>query len=323
MAAALRDAGVPFESLETRRRAYGAERAAVRERLQRDRPDVVHTHGYRADVLHAPVARRQGIATVTTFHGFTGGDLKNRVFEFLQVRSARQTGCAVAVSRSIARRLARGGVEPGRIQCIPNARQPAPLLEREAARQRLGLRVKGSVFGWVGRMSPEKGADVLLNALARLPRESVTTVLLGDGPDVPLLQAKACELGLQQDVHFAGVVSGAAGYMTAFDALVLSSRTEGVPMVLVEAMQANVPIVTTRVGGVPDMLTDSEAFLVPAESPAALAEAMTDVLRRPAEAALRAARAARRAARDFGVATWVERYDRVYERAIRVGVATR
>ena len=90
-------------------RAYLRERAAIARLLREVRPDVVHTHGYRPDVLDAGVARGQGIAVVTTVHGFTGGGWKNRVYEWLQCRAFRRFDAVVAVSRPLVGLLERRG----------------------------------------------------------------------------------------------------------------------------------------------------------------------------------------------------------------------
>jgi glycosyltransferase involved in cell wall biosynthesis len=111
-------------------------------------------------------------------------------------------------------------------------------------------------------------------------------------------------------------VREAGRYFPAFDALVLSSRTEGVPMVVLEAMGARVPLVVTAVGGLPDVVSPREALLVPAERPLALAQAIRDVFTGRARAIERAEAAAERLAREFAERPWLESYDRVYHAAL-------
>lgn len=109
---------------------------------------------------------------------------------------------------------------------------------------------------------------------------------------------------------------GAERLFRAFDALVLSSRTEGTPIVLFEAMAAGVPIVATRVGGVPDMLSPREAELVPSGDPAALAAAIRGIHRDPGAAAAKARVARERLCREFQAEPWIERYEAVYRAAL-------
>src|SRR6267378_2082933 len=216
--APLQDAGVQTHAIVLPGRSYLRERAAIRGLCRRLGPDVVHTHGYRPDVLDAGVARRLGIPVVTTVHGFTGGGWKNRFYEWRQSRAFRRFDAVVAVSRPLAGRLERSGVSASRIHVVPNAWQPiVPALDRETARRALGLPPHSFVVGWVGRLSHEKGPDVLLEALA-----------------------------------------------------------------------AGVPVVATRVGGVPDVVSAAEALLVPSEDPGALAAEIRAVYRLPAAARARA-----------------------------------
>jgi glycosyltransferase involved in cell wall biosynthesis len=304
-------AGVDIHPLLLPPRAYALERRRIADLCRRLRPDVVHCHGYRVDVVDAPVPRRLGIPVVSTVHGFTGGDRKNRFFEWLQRRSLRRRDAVAAVSRPLLERLQRAGV--ARALLIPNAwdgRDPGR--DGEAARRALRLPPDAFVVGWVGRLSGEKGPDVLIDALALLPEHGIEAVLVGDGPERASLEARAATAGLVPRVRFLGRVDGAESLFPAFDALALSSRTEGTPMVLFEAMAAGTPIVAARVGGVPDVLADAEALLVPPEDPAALARALAEVRREPRRAAGRAAAARRRLIADFAPEPWLARYESLY-----------
>jgi len=309
----LADCGIATHALELPMRAYWRERRAVAALCRRIRPDVIHTHGYRPDVVDASVARKLGIPAVTTVHGFTGGGWKNRCYEWLQRRAFRRFGAVVAVSRPLVEGLARAGVPRARIHEVPNAwYETSPPLDRTAARIVLGLPQDGFVVGWVGRLSQEKGPDVLLDALLRVTDLPLVVSVVGSGSERLRLQARARARGLS-GIVWHGAVPDAGRLFRAFDVFVLSSRTEGTPIVLFEAMAAEVPVVATRVGGVPDILSPSEAALVPAADPAALAAELRAVYRDPGQAHERARRARGRLERDFSVAPWLARYERIYE----------
>jgi len=281
--------------------------------LRRAGADVLHTHGYRPDVVDGPLGRRLGIPAVTTVHGFTGGGLKSRLFEWLQVRAYRRFDGVVAVSAPIVERLVGAGVPAARVHCIRNAWVPGPpVVDRAQARERLGLPPDGLVVGWVGRLSREKAPDVLLEALGLLGAQAPLTVFVGDGREAAALKSRAAALALEGKVRWAGRVDGAARLLPAFDSFVLSSRTEGTPIVLFEAIAAGVPVVATRVGGVPDVVSDAEAVLVPSEDPAALATALRSVLADTGGSAVRAAAAQGRLARDFAEGPWLDRYEALY-----------
>lgn len=113
-------------------------------------------------------------------------------------------------------------------------------------------------------------------------------------------------------VNWHGAVPDAATVLTAFDSFVLSSRTEGTPIALFEAMYARVPIVTTRVGGVPDVVTPDHALLVPSERPDEIASALLEVDRNPGAASRRVEAAYSRLLGRFSPAAWLEEVDAVY-----------
>ena len=247
--------GVEVRKIRVPHRAYLRERRRMADVCRELNPDVLHTHGYRSDLLARGPAKRQGIATVTTVHGFTGNGWKNRFYEALQVQTFKKFDAVVAVSEPLRKGLVEAGVPSGRAWMIRNA--PVGLetpLTRTEARRVLGLPEDGPIVGWVGRLSPEKGPDVLLRAMTLIGVPQAHVSYLGDGPARVALEAQEREMVAQESldsdrVRFHGTVPNAGRLLKAFDVLVLSSRTEGTPMVLFEAMDAEVPVVTTRVGG--------------------------------------------------------------------------
>lgn len=296
------------------RRAYLTERGLVRELCRHFRPDVVHTHGFRPDVVDADVARRLGLPTVTTVHGPSRMGGKAHVYEFIQRKLLRRFDAVVAVSRPIAEGVRSDGVPENRIYIVPNAcPENIGRLDRRAARRALGLPGDGFVVGWVGRLISAKGADVFLKALAMLNDLPLLASVVGDGIERPGLEARARSIGLNGRVTFHGSVEHAAQLFPAFDLFVLSSRTEGTPITLLEAMAAEIPIVATRVGGVPDVVCESEAYLVPSEDPVALAGAIRMACDDPYGAKERAGRARGRLSSDFTIFNWLSRYEQIYQ----------
>jgi glycosyltransferase involved in cell wall biosynthesis len=320
LAAALAARGIEPVLLRIPPRGYLRERALLRGLLRRMRPEVLHTHGYRPDVLLSGVARREGIRVVTTVHGFTGGDWKNRLYERLQCRAFRRFDAVVAVSARLAEQLAAAGVPRRVIHSLPNAwGETSDPLPRPTARAALGLPETGFLVGWVGRVSREKGLDVAIEALSLASRSGETDVRLvvaGEGTERAALQARSASLGLGGRVRWLGTVRDAGRYFSAFDALLISSRTEGTPVVLFEAMAAGVPVVATRVGGIPEVVSDSEALLVPSEQPEALAAALHALRRDPGAARERALAAGARLRAEHGLEPWIDRYAEVYRQAL-------
>lgn len=297
-------------------RQYLAERRALRKALQDFGADLLHTHGYRPDVLSAPVARALGMPTVTTVHGFTGGGRKNRFYEWLQRRSYRRFDAVVAVSVKLERELLGRGVENRIIHCLPNAWAPTQqLLSRGEARRHLGLPASGYMIGWVGRLSPEKAPDVAVSALELLSKREphVSLSFVGTGSLKAELERRVSARRMEDRVRWHGVVPGAGRYLPAFDVLLISSWTEGTPMVLFEAMAAQVPIVTTAVGGIPNVVSEREAELVEPGDAEGMSCALLRSLRSTQDVRKRVAAARVRLENDFTVGPWVERYSEIYE----------
>jgi glycosyltransferase involved in cell wall biosynthesis len=163
-------------------------------------------------------------------------------------------------------------------------------------------------------MIPVKGGDVFLEALRHLPEPRPVAVMIGHGSEEDLLRRNVRAFGLSDSVRFYSQITDAGRYFSAFDVFVLSSRSEGLPLVLLEAMAAGVPIVATRVGGVPEAVTEREAVLVPSEDPSALAEGVIEALREGEATKQRVEAATARLDRSFSFEPWLDRYEEVYRR---------
>ena len=309
----LRQEGVLVEELRVPAKSYFAERRGIRALLRSAPPDVVHTHGYRCDLLDAGVARSLGIPIVSTMHGSSRLGGRSHLFEWLQLRAWRRFDAVVAVSRPLEAMLRDAGVARERIHVVANAWPGVePMSSRDEARRRLGIGTSEFVVGFVGRLIRAKGPDILLGALAALPEGPWRAVLVGDGNERPALDAMVAAQGHAARVSFTGHLDDATELYRAFDVFVLSSRTEGTPIALFEAMAASVPVIATRVGGVPDVVSGHEALLVPANDASAIADAIADVRRDGAAAGERARRARARVVSEFGATAWLRRHEELY-----------
>jgi glycosyltransferase involved in cell wall biosynthesis len=305
---------IGFTPLAVGARSYMREYQSLGTLVKQLRPGVVHTHGYRADVIAGAVARAYRVPTVSTVHGFTGGGIKIRLWERVQCFALRRADAVIAVSRPLVDRLVRAGVPRTRIHCVPNGFAPTEqMIARSDARLKLGIRADAIVVAWVGRLSWEKGADVMLRAIAEC-NPSWQLSIIGDGPERETLRAQAAALGITNRVTWHGLVPNAGSLLAAFDAYVLSSRTEGTPIALFEAMNAGVPVVATSVGGVPDVLGPAEGVLVPPEHPQMIAQALDEIAMRPSAATQRSLLARDKLAHSFGSASWLAAVDAIYDR---------
>jgi glycosyltransferase involved in cell wall biosynthesis len=187
------------------------------------------------------------------------------------LRRARHVFCPSAYLR----RLALGwGLDPERVSVLPNPAPDVPSLPpREELRAELGL--DGRLLAFAGRLGPQKSLDVALEALAALP--GVTLAIAGDGPDRASLERRARELGLEERARFLGSLprDRVLRLFRAADSALLSSSWENFPHAVVEALAVGTPVVSTAVGGVPEVVVDGEnGLLVPAGDLAALAAAV-------------------------------------------------
>jgi glycosyltransferase involved in cell wall biosynthesis len=221
----------------------------------------------------------------------------------------------IAVSAPLVEAMTARGVARSRIRLIPNAWRPgAAALTKSEARAILGIGPAARAIGWIGRISPEKGPDVALEAFAALDpvADGLELHIIGEGRLRGQLQARARELGIEGQVTWHGAIENAATVFSAFDLFVLSSRTEGTPMVLLEAISSGVPIVATSVGGVPDVVSEREAWLVPPELPETLSTAMREAIQRPEECLARTRRARYRLEQDYAFEPWIDKHVELY-----------
>lgn len=266
-------------------RVVGHVRAAIDLVL----PHVVLGHDYKADLVlsHAAKGSRgakgRAVARAALVHGYTAENRKIRFFEAWDRRCLRSADAVVAVTASVREALARSGVDPARIHAVENgidveAVACAASAARDELRAEWGLAPDEPCVLSLGRLSPEKGQHALVDAWIRLARPRGVLVLVGDGASRAGLE-RAARAARPGSVRFAGWRDDPWRCLGAADVLVLPSLREGLPLALLEAMAAGVPVVATRVGGMPEALDGGRAGrLVPPDDPPALAEALRATL---------------------------------------------
>ncbi|MHB8121127.1 MAG: glycosyltransferase family 4 protein [Desulfuromonadaceae bacterium] len=227
--------------------------------------DLVHTHGYLADLLGLPAARASGVPAVSTCHGFIPGGLKLSLYNRLDLLALGRFDRVIAVSDSIRRDWLKNCVPAERIKVIENATscrlpQAGPNKNstdaRESKRKMAGAGPGEILLGYSGRLSREKGIADLISAMKMLIESglSLKLVLLGDGAQRAELEELAAGSGVKEHVCFAGFQTDVESWLTAMDIFVFPSHSEGTPMALLEAMAAGVPCIATAVGGIPAVI---------------------------------------------------------------------
>ena len=278
--------------------------AAVRD-FARDRgADVLHGHGAKGGAfarLAAAAMRRRGASThcFYTPHGgslnYHPSTLKGRIYMALERRLAAMTSGLVfesAWSERIYR--AQEGDPACPVRVIPNGLLPADFGDHEPDADAADVL-------FVGELRQVKGIDLLLNALAELRKSGpVSAVIVGDGPDRDALLAQAAALGLSDCVSFPGAMPAAKAFRRG-RVLAIPSRAESFPYIVLEAAAAAIPLVTTEVGGIPEIVAGTDTRLIPPGDVAALRAALGEALGDRAAAAGRARRLRERVAARFTV----------------------
>jgi len=213
--------------------------------------DVLHAHLPNAHVLAGLAGRLAGRPVVSTIHG--------RQLSLTDLEMHRAVGSHISVVCRQSYFHALGvGVDPGLLSCDPNGVDtqlfcPGP---RGGLRASLGLAEEAPLIGMVGRMSPEKGPEVFVRAslLLHSLRPEAHMVMVGDGPMEAQVRRMLSEYGIHEHVHLLGLRDDMPSLYRELDVLVSSSHSEAMPLALMEAMATGLPVVATRVGGVPDMV---------------------------------------------------------------------
>ena len=246
--------------------------------------DIIHTHDFRSDLYGLAAARRLGIPAVSTCHGWIANNLKGRVYTSVDKFLLRFFDRVVVVSARMQAHLASRGVPAHKIALIQNAlvvENYRPDRGDRAVRAEWGIPDHHKLIGKIGRLSPEKCQDLFLRAAAELSRHdrNVSFALIGIGPEEERLRALAAELGITDRVVFAGYRGDMERVYNSLDLVVQSSRTEGMPNVILEALLMRVPVVATDVGGTAEIVADGQSGrLIPANDEDALVAGMREAL---------------------------------------------
>ncbi len=320
-----RAAGLSTESLEMRR-GFADPRGLVRlVRLVRTwRPSVLHSHMLHANLMARACRLFASVpAVVSTIHNiYEGGRLRMLGYRL----SNGLVDHVTIISQTAADRFIRDRIVPAALlEVIPNGvdterYREVPAGTRERLRRSLGL---DGEFAWlaVGRFEQAKDYPTMLRAFARVHAAHPAAVLLlvGRGSLQADTQSLAASLGLDGRVRFVGTREDVPEFMTVADGYVMSSAWEGMPMVLLEAAAAGLPIVATMVGGNPEVVRDgTTGYLVPPGDDEALAGAMLRLMTLPEEERrAMGGRGREEVGQHYGLARVVDRYEAVYREVLR------
>jgi glycosyltransferase involved in cell wall biosynthesis len=283
-----RQNGVAIETIPEKGAYDSSVLPALRDLAERVGPDVIQTHAVKSHFLARRAKLHERGPWVAFHHGYTWTSRKARLYNELDRWSLRAAHRVITVSVPFREELVAKGVRREKIEIVHNAIDPewgASDAQKSAAlRAQLGIAADRKVILIVGRLSLEKDHLTLLEAV-RLLDVPFQLLIVGEGPERGSIEERIRALNLSGSVTMAGQQSSAEPYYRIADVAVLSSRSEGSPNALLEAMAAGVPVVATRVGGIPEMVTDNEsALLIEPGDAGAMANAISALLTDPGRA---------------------------------------
>lgn len=252
---------------------------------RRLRPDVVHTHLFKSDFFGRPAARLAGVPVVVSTLHSADPWARNPLFGRLYGLTARFADRLIAVSETVrAYHLKYTAARPSQVLTIENgvdvARFETVAAEGRTLRRVLGIPPDAPLLGTIGRLVPDKGQAYFLQAASRLRDRfpQARFLVVGDGPEEDALRALAEQLDLADAVMFTGFRQDIPALLGAMDVLVMSSLREGLPLTLLEALAAGVPVVATDTGGVRALLGEDAGLVVPPADVSALTAACERLL---------------------------------------------
>jgi glycosyltransferase involved in cell wall biosynthesis len=287
--------------------------------LRRERVDILHTHQFGSNVFGVIVGRLARVPVIVAHEhswSYVGQPMRKLLDRWV---IAGLADVLVAVSSEDRRRMREvEHIPDAKTALLPNGIADDPLaVTRGDVRAELGIDPGQPVVGTVSTLRPEKRVDVLVRAAAALADRvpGVRILVAGRGWEQAALEALIAELGVGGTVTLVGQRTDIPDFLAALDVAVCSSEREGSPLSVMEYMQAGLPTVATRVGGVPDLIEDGvHGRLVPSDDPDALAEAIGDLLEDPERRAEMGSRARERQRAEFTTGVMVQRLEALYER---------
>jgi glycosyltransferase involved in cell wall biosynthesis len=284
--------------------------------MRRERIDVVHAHKFGANVWGVVMGRLARVPVIVTHeHGWAFEGERLKVFLDREL-IARGGTVHVAVSRADEERMTSiEKIKPEDTVFVPNGISPLPAPSGKDVRAELGIAPDTPLAGTMGFLRYPKAIDNLVRAADPLRRlvPGVKVLIAGDGPDRPMVEAIIDELGLHDTVILLGLRSDVPDLLAALDVAVCPSDSEGSPLSIMEYMDAGLPVVSTHVGGVPDLIDEGvHGLLVPRRDPEALARAMAELLNDRERSAEMGRRGRERRAREFDIDVMVGNIESLY-----------
>lgn len=237
---------------------------SIRKEIKFLNIDLLHTHGYKADIYGFLATRGLELPVVSTCHLWTHETAAVRFYEYLDSLCLRRFDAVVAVSDAIANSLRLSGIQDSKIHVIDNGIDLPFFTKGGATLPEKNGKGLNLVVGTVGRLVPQKGLEYFLRAArdVLLDFPDAVFVVIGSGPDREKLEKMARDLGIKQNVTFSGHCADMPAAYASMDLFVLASIDEGMPMAVLEALASNKPVIATSVGAVPRLIIHEQTGLL-------------------------------------------------------------
>ncbi len=260
-------AGTVVDQIKIYKRWDWGDVGAMVDIIKKHDVKLIHSHGYKSDIVGAFASLRTGVPMMATAHGFTAADAnisRNEKIGRLFLRRAKKVIC---VSDNVRDSLVRSGIRANRLELIPNGIDfdHFSIDGNDTLRQEWGLGPNDTLIGTAGRMSPEKAQANMIKAIGRLDpaqKARVRIAVAGDGPLRDLLIETARDCGLAGQLILPGVLCDMRPFYNALDIFCLPSLTEGTPLTLLEAAASGKPVIASRVGSIAEIIDDSKNGLL-------------------------------------------------------------
>lgn len=315
----LEKAGVTVAYVNERKKISLRGMSAIYRVIKDVNPDVVHVHGYKATILGGLIARFSGVPFISTYHGEARQRPELALYARIEAIVLRGGAHVIAVSDRIRCELIARGINEGRISVGYNGVED-PVRVHGVLNDNGWGRGRSKKIVCIGRLVPLKRFELVIDAISALSEQhpDVHLLIAGSGPLESDLKQKVGGLGLNDRIHVLGHVKDTDALYRDASLFVLASTTEGAPIALIEAMAFSVPIITTAVGAIPEMIRHGkDAYVVPPDNLEALTEAIDFMMSHPEQGELMGAAGRKTFLQKFNAHVMVDHYLASYKNILK------
>ena len=315
----IREAGVEVVTMQAGSLFNQRRLKRLTDFFKLEKIDLIQTHLYYSNILGSIAANQTGVPVIATLHSVaTPAGWKNNILQLIEDYCLNQYATRIlAVGNMVAQAHVRR-YKDRKLDVIINGipkLQPVQNQERDRLRHEITGNGSKQIIVTVGRFSRAKGYEDLIQAFKLLHKKDVQPVLLmvGAGTMVDTIKEQIESNRLSHSVILAGERNDVPQLLASSDVFASSSHREGLPLAVLEAMMAGLPVVATSVGDIPNVVTSDTGVIVPPHQPAKLAAALEDLLKHPEKRKAMGKAAQVRAWNEYSVDAWMKKHVALYE----------